>query len=95
MIADPAYLARLELADGRPRVCACEAWGKLSGGVLEDPAVPELHAPRALILERGTLAERLARALGAAPDRARLLDVYERPCVCVDGRKPFEELGKL
>ena len=90
VITDAGYLDRLGLLDGRPLVRGREAWRRLAASVLEDPALGELHAPLGLVLERGSLAERLRRALGTAPARPRLREVYGRLCDCVEDGRPFE-----
>jgi hypothetical protein len=48
---------------------------------------PELLAPLETIQRHGTLAERIRRALGPAPSRARLAEVYANLCACLaEGR---------
>ena len=89
VIVDPSYLAALGL-EGQRQVRAREVWRTLAAEVLADPAVPELHAPLALIVERGTLAERLRRALGSTPDAARTRAVYGSLCACVEAGTPFD-----
>lgn len=88
-LSDPVYLERLGL-DRRGAVGAGEAWRALAAPVLSDPEVAELHRPLEVILERGPLAERIVAELGAvAPTRARLRDVYEELCGCVEAGEPF------
>ena len=88
VIADPTYLAALGL-EGERQMRGREIWRTLAAPVLADAAVPELHAPLTLILERGTLAERIRRALGQAPTRERVRGAYELLCGCVEAGEPF------
>jgi carboxylate-amine ligase len=88
LVQDGAYLDRLGFTSGGP-VPAGEVWERFAAPVLADPAVPELHGPLAHVLDRGPLAERIVRALGPGPDRARLRAVYERLCDCVEAGAPF------
>ena len=88
-VEDPRHLERLGFG-GEGAVRGRDAWRRLAGAVLDDPALPELRGPLARILEQGTLAERLVGALGTAPDRARLREVYGRLCDCVQRGEPFE-----
>ena len=66
-----------------------EVWARLAEFVLQDPTLPELHKPLDVILGQGPLAERIRRACGAAPDRAKLRDVYERLSGCVESAESF------
>ena len=87
-IDDGAYLERLGFPGGRA-MSAGEVWAGLSDFVLTDPTLPDLHKPLGVILEQGPLAERLRRACGEAPTRAKLREVYERLCGCVEGGESF------
>jgi gamma-glutamyl:cysteine ligase YbdK (ATP-grasp superfamily) len=89
VISDPAYLAALGLGDAR-LARGREVWRRLAADVLDDPSVAELRAALELIVERGTLAERLRRALGVDPSRAQLHEVYGRLCDCVERGEVFE-----
>lgn len=89
LVDDGAYLERLGVAASGP-MTAGEVWERLAAGVLADGSVAELHAPLRVILERGPLAERILGALGSAPSRARLREVYGRLCDCVEVGKPFD-----
>jgi hypothetical protein len=45
--------------------------------------------PVRTILEHGTLAQRIRIALGPAPTRARLGDVYRELCECLTAGRSF------
>lgn len=87
IVDDPAYLERLGFGDRL--ASAGELWARLAEPVLADAALPELHGPLRVILARGPLAERIVGALGQAPTRAELREVYGRLCDCVERGEPF------
>lgn len=62
-----------------------DLWRGLAEATFTGPA--ELEEPLQVILDRGTLAERILTATGARPDRARLFDVWRELTAClVEGR---------
>ena len=85
-ISDGAYLNALSFpgscTDGRT------LWRHLleATGVLEHPI---WRAPLGTIVEQGTLATRLVRAGGMAPDRKRLVDVSRDLVSCLLDERPF------
>ena len=89
LVTDGAYLERLGFLTGGPQPAGA-VWARLAAPVLADSTVPELHAPLALILDQGPLAERLQRAFGAVPSRAQLREAYELLCGCVEAGEPFQ-----
>jgi gamma-glutamyl:cysteine ligase YbdK (ATP-grasp superfamily) len=89
LVADRSYLALLG-RDGRPR-SAGELWRELIDEVVRpDPAAAEFLAQLELVLERGTLAQRILRALGEHPSRRRLVSVYRALADCLHAGRPFE-----
>jgi len=76
----PAYLQGLGMtASGRVR--AGEVWRHLVETVVSaEPEWAEWKEPLELILDRGTLARRIERAVGEKPDRDRLAAVYRELC---------------
>lgn len=90
LVQDELYLERLGFGGAARPVSAGDVWARLAAPVLADPTVPELHAPLRLMLRRGPLAERIVRALGGAPSRATLREVYARLCACVEAGEPFD-----
>lgn len=66
---------------GLPRPLSAGAiWRELLDRYPPDTAPPSLQTARACLLRRGTLACRLARALGPEPSRARIQSVYSELC---------------
>jgi len=68
-----------------------ELWQSLfAGAVAAAPGSDAaLLAPVQRILEHGTLAQRIRAALGPAPARARLRDVYRELCDCLTAGRSF------
>ncbi len=90
LIADPSYLEMFGLG-GTPRCTAGDLWRHLAESLLlnSDRLSPDLSSALRTILDRGTLAARLARALGSDPDRANLVRVYRRLCECLEQGEMF------
>jgi gamma-glutamyl:cysteine ligase YbdK (ATP-grasp superfamily) len=76
-----AYLAALGHPGSGP-VEMGALWRHLHRTVLDEGGA-EWAAPLAVLLEEGPLAARIARALGPAPPRDRLREVYTRLCRCL------------
>jgi gamma-glutamyl:cysteine ligase YbdK (ATP-grasp superfamily) len=78
-IDDPAFLGLFGLDDGAPRT-AGEVWRHLVETLLpRSPWRPRLDR----ILDEGTLATRILRAVGDDADRPHLRAVYEQLCECL------------
>lgn len=86
-IGDTAYLELLGLPRGRAE--AGELWGRLieRAGLSHGPWQAPLHT----ILNRGTLARRIARAVGPRVSQARLAPVYAALCDCLAQGRMFDE----
>jgi hypothetical protein len=54
-----------------------------------DPAQSEWQKELDVILDRGCLARRIARAVGETPSPERLLSVYQELAACLDRGRPF------
>ncbi len=80
-IEDGAYLALFDLNPGRPRT-ANDLWRELLRRVGPDLA-PEHAGLAERLLARGTLAERLVRALGPTPGLPHLRSAYRRLAECL------------
>ncbi len=87
-VALPGLLRALGL-DGRERT-AGEVWQALLDRF--PPRDPDREWSAALegILVHGPLARRLVAAVGEAPDRDRLADVFRDLCRCLERNEPFE-----
>lgn len=89
VVGDAAYLRQFGAA-AEGRFTAAELWRRI---------IAELDVRRLLgaaervgldaILSRGTLARRIAGALGTNPDRAALRQVYEALCDCLVENRPY------
>ncbi len=89
VIDNPAYLEAFGHAGRRATVG--ELWRHIAGETLCAPDVAGSEWDDALraVLDRGTLARRIASALGGEPSRQRLADVYRRLCDCLRGGELF------
>lgn len=68
-----------------------EVWARLAERLLErDAASSGRDAALTVILGQGTLAERIARAVGNDPPRQRLLEVYRELAACLVEGRMFE-----
>jgi hypothetical protein len=74
------------------RVRASEIWRHLLDGAMNRGAdgAAWWRAPIAFILERGSLARRILRAVDAEFTRDRLREVYGRLCRCLENGQMFE-----
>lgn len=89
LIGDRAYV-RLFDADGP--LTAGELWGHIYRSV--SGTIPEPNARAIeLILDRGTLARRLVAALGAAPRREDVREVYALLAGCLAENRLFDPVG--
>jgi gamma-glutamyl:cysteine ligase YbdK (ATP-grasp superfamily) len=89
LIDDPSYLAQFGLA-GAP-IGAGELWSHLVAILAEEqPEVITAHLPALrTILGQGPLARRICRALGKAPTRSRLGEVYSELSDCLAAGRLF------
>jgi carboxylate-amine ligase len=88
-ISDPAYLAAL--GRGRRPRGAGELWRELVDELVRPaPAAAEFLLPLDLVLERGTLAQRILRALAGDLSRPRLVAVYRELADCLHEGRPFD-----
>jgi len=85
MVDDTAYLAALGLTSRARR--ARDVWRELLANA--DAELGSFQETVSFILNHGTLAARILRAAGEAPDRARLRDVYAELCDCLDHGRLF------
>ena len=68
-----------------------EVWAALEARVLEhDASTTERDRAIRVILQQGTLAARILRALGPSPDRTRLRTVYQQLAECLAQSSMFE-----
>lgn len=84
-VEEPELLAGVGLEPGTPRT-AGEIWRHLAA---ELPIPGSFHPSLRIILEQGTLATRILRALGPDPSRARIAAVFERLAASLAGGEPF------
>ena len=87
MLDDAAYVAALGLPPGPHSAGA--AWAHLISECADDIARLNAQAaePLVVIMEQGTLARRIRRAVGEAPERSAVREVYRRLCDCLrEGR---------
>jgi gamma-glutamyl:cysteine ligase YbdK (ATP-grasp superfamily) len=88
-LCDPAYLAALG-RDPRP-LAAGELWRELVDELVRPaPDAAEFLGSLDLVLERGTLSQRILRALGGDVSRARVGAVYRELADCLHEGRPFE-----
>lgn len=80
MIDDAAFLRMFGIAEDR--VSAGEVWRRLYAE-LAPALTPDEAVALAILLEQGSLAERIAQAVGPAPSPDRLRRVYARLCDCL------------
>jgi hypothetical protein len=84
VIDDPRWLATLGIDDGPIR--ASELWHRLLDRLALLDGDP---GPLGTILSEGTLATRITRAVGPAPSRDALRDVYRTLCECLANGRMF------
>jgi len=84
-VTDEAYLRALGWLGGP--CSAADLWRHLIDAVL--PADSRWRAPLSVVLDEGALSKRIVRALGPAPDRARLREVYGALCECLRSGRQF------
>ncbi len=88
VIEDPQYLALFGL--GESHLSASELWGHILEHSrfynLGDPALAQAMKS---ILASGSLARRMARALGKDPSSTRLFEVYQTLCDCLEAGTLF------
>jgi gamma-glutamyl:cysteine ligase YbdK (ATP-grasp superfamily) len=86
LVDDVPYLRVLGLGGTRCR--ACEIWQCLLEQITTDGATDTEREVRDVILQQGTLARRILRAVGNA-ERRRLHDVYRKLCACLSEGRMF------
>jgi gamma-glutamyl:cysteine ligase YbdK (ATP-grasp superfamily) len=87
MLAVPGLLAALGVGS-EPRT-AGEVWRSLLDRFPPHDPGDEWTGALEIILSEGPLARRLVAALGDAPGRAELTEVYGRLCDCLEENRPF------
>jgi carboxylate-amine ligase len=88
ILNEPAYLRAFGLRERRIRVS--ELWEYLGEEVRSSDLVGhELWSAFRVILDHGTLANRIIRATGKNPSRERLREVYRRLCDCLSAGERF------
>jgi hypothetical protein len=89
VVRDRAYLRTLGLSGGSARTG--EVWRFLSEYARAGDSFPEAEYRQALqvILEHGTLARRIIKAVGRRPSKERLRSVYGRLCDCLADGEMF------
>jgi len=92
IISNAKYLRLMRYPEGN-RCRASELWQHLIETVLPAGRVydEQWKEPLAVITNEGTLARRISRALGEAPGRDRIAEVYSRLCDCVAEGRMFRE----
>ena len=94
VVTDKHYLQALGWS-GR-EISAGRLWQHLVESCTEDAAIAAEHQGFLhTILEHGTLARRLLRATGEAPDRRRLVAVYGEICDCLEQGRMFTGIAPL
>lgn len=89
LIDDPIYLEAIGL--GPKPVTAQEIWRYLFETPSISRAMTERHrSTMSWILENGSLASRILRAVGPSADRARLRYVYSNLCACLQSNDLFD-----
>ena len=87
VIRDSAYLRIFGLDE---KSCtAGRLWRHLFEQALASELPAEFGTVLAAVMQHGSLATRIGRALGPAPDRARIAAVYESLCACLQRGVPF------
>jgi gamma-glutamyl:cysteine ligase YbdK (ATP-grasp superfamily) len=88
-VEDASYLSLLGYP-GRP-CSAGELWAHLLSDVPPDAPInePMFRDALDLILEQGTLARRIVRAVGRTPEHPRVRRVYAELCDCLDAGRMF------
>jgi glutamate---cysteine ligase / carboxylate-amine ligase len=86
-IIDPNYLALLGLPV--PQCEARELWKHLIATMLPHETLQPGQNALTVILEQGTLARRILRAVGQDLSRARLQAVYRELCDCLEEGRQF------
>ncbi len=90
-VADPAFLAAFGRSRASPRT-AGELWLELVHEVVRpDPQAAEFLEHLDLVLERGTLAQRILCSLGGSPDRTRLRRVWRELADCLHEGRSFTD----
>jgi carboxylate-amine ligase len=87
VIQDSAYLRLFGLDE--QSCTAGRLWRHLYEQAQASELPAEFGAMLAALLQHGSLATRIGRALGPAPDRARIAAVYESLCACLQRGVPF------
>lgn len=93
VIDDPEYLHTFGLE--AESCTAGRLWRHLFASAVAAGLPAEFVAPLETILDHGSLATRIARALGPAPDRARIAEVYESLCTCLERGRIFAPAAGL
>ncbi len=91
VIEDREYLAALGLSQAP--VAGRELWRRLIEGSLASGLLAERDEwtrPLGLMVEQGTLAERISRAVGPEPAREKIREVYTELSRCLLAGTPFE-----
>jgi hypothetical protein len=91
VIEDGEYLAALGLSQGC--LGGRELWRRIAEGCLKSGLLPdreEWTRPLGLIVEHGTLSERISRAVGENPQSERIREVYRELSACLLAGRPFE-----
>lgn len=90
VIADRPYLD-LFAFPAAPRATAQEVWRHLLELTQKTGSLPSVHAATLhKLLQRGTLARRILRAVGPETDRERLVEVYRELGACLGEGRFFE-----
>jgi carboxylate-amine ligase len=93
--ADEAVITDQRLLDvlgypGRGPARAGDIWRSIVERLrAADPGIDEWRSELDVILNRGCLARRIARAVGETPSHDRLLSVYQEIATCLERGKPF------
>lgn len=89
VIADELFLGQFGCKPGK--MSAGELWVSINQDSWPDfgPLSPDLRETLAVILEKGTLARRILRALGNNFSRKDLRNVYEKLCTCLSTGELF------
>jgi hypothetical protein len=82
VVDDPEYLDVLGVQSGARR--ARDVWNALLADAFNDECNASWRGPVEFILSNGTLAQRIVRAVGVDPDRARIRRTYAQLCDCLD-----------
>jgi carboxylate-amine ligase len=85
-VSDEKFLSALGYSGALP-ARAGDVWRSIADRLGSE--LDEWREPLGVILNRGSLARRITRAVGPTPSRERLVSVYQELAACLDRGQPF------